>query len=332
VLLSLLMAGTLINQHYEYFPTVGSALGVEAQHLVSPQELARERAAHTASGVLPTHGYTISVKIPGAASGFQARNAFVWLPPAWVTHRDLDLPVIELLAGVPGNPSDWTRAGFADETARIFANAHKGVAPILVMPDATGSPGGDTECVNSVRGQAETYLTVDVPAFIREHYEARTGTGSFVVAGLSAGGTCSVMLALRHPDLYVGFGDYSGLTSPTIKETVDADATIKELFDGSRAAYDAHDPVALLRDNEYPFASGWFEVGTEDSEPLRAQHDLVSLAVSAGIQTCSREIPGGGHNFGVWSQAFKDSLPWFSYLLALTPEPSPIPATCRQLG
>jgi S-formylglutathione hydrolase FrmB len=316
VALTAVMAFTLINQQYAYYPTVGSVFGVNAQNQVTqPQLQAAIKAAH---GVLPTHGFTIALAIPGVISGFKARDAFVWLPPAWVANPKLHLPVIELIAGVPGTPSDWTRAGFADETARLFANAHKGVAPILVMPDSNGSDSADTECVNSGRGQAETYLTEDVPNFVAKNFGAKTSGSSMAVAGLSAGGLCAIMLALRHPTLFSTFADYSGLTSPTVTEQVNVTATTRDLFNGSRAAYDAHDPLSLLTTNRYPRLGGWFEVGTADSGPLAAQHRLAPLARQAGIAVCTREIAGGGHSFAVWSQSFKDSLPWISERLGLT--------------
>ena len=229
VVLTTATAMTLVNQHYQYYPTVGTVLGVDAQNQVAADKLEDIRQQY--NGVLPSHGVTVQVAIPGTVSGFKARHAEVWLPPAWIANRNIHLPVIELLAGVPGGPLDWTRAGFADQTAEKFANAHHGVAPIIVMPDANGSATGDTECVNSKRGQAETYLTVDVPRFVRKTYGAETSPGSMAIAGLSAGGMCSLMLALRHPDLYSTFADYAGLTSPTVGESIEPNETTQQLFD-----------------------------------------------------------------------------------------------------
>jgi len=112
------------------------------------------------------------------------------------------------------------------------------------------------------------------------------------------------------------------LTSPTVDESVNRADTTRDLFGGSSAAYDAHDPPALLRSRTYPRMGGWFEVGTADGGPLAAQRELVPLARSAGVVTCSVEIPGAGHAFGLWARAFKDSLPWLSSRLGLTPAPT----------
>jgi S-formylglutathione hydrolase FrmB len=332
VLLTALMAITLVNAHYQYYPTLGSVFGVDAQNEVSVRTLdaLRERAKSENGGQLPTHGFTIQVPIPATVSGFKARDAFVWVPPIWVANSKIKLPVLTLLAGIPGTPSDWTRAGFADQTAREFADAHKGIAPIIVMPDSNGTAGADTECVNSSLGRAETYLTVDVPNYIRKNFNAKTSPNSMAIGGLSEGGMCALMLTLRHPDIYRTFADYSGLTGPTVGNLVDPAATTQKLFGGSAAEYRAHNPLVLLKAGTFKQLGGWFEVGTADRAPLQAQRTLVPLAIKAGIHTCSREVPGAGHNFDLWTEAFQDSLPWLAYRLGLTPRPDPAPARCSK--
>jgi S-formylglutathione hydrolase FrmB len=334
VALTLSMAVTLINQHYQYYPTVGALVGKNAQDQISPEQLAAQAAQAAAAAkandnepvVMPKHGYTVQVPIPGTVSGFKARDAFIWVPPSWIANPTKPLPVIELIAGVPGSPADWTRGGFADQTAEKFADAHHGVAPIIVMPDANGSGFADTECVNSPRGQAETYLTVDVPAYMAAHYHA--DVSKMAIGGLSAGGTCAVVLALRHPTQYTAFGDFAGLTSPTVDEEVAVWDTTQQLFGGSTAAYNAHDPLSLLKPGAYPKLGGWFEAGTADYGPLTAQQTLIPLSQAAGIATCSVEVPGGGHDFSTFAKAFADSLPWMSYRLGLTPMPTDLGQVC----
>jgi S-formylglutathione hydrolase FrmB len=331
IILTTLMALTLINDHYQYYPTVGALFGVDAQDQVSIQQLQaiRARAAREHGGAIPTSGFTIMIDIPGTKSGFHARTAQVWVPPAWVADAKARLPLIMLLAGTPGSPEDWTRAAFADQTAQSFARLHGGKAPLIVMPDENGSH--DTECVNSPLGNAETYLTVDVLHFMRTHFGAdllKHGRPTVAVAGLSEGATCAAMLALRHPDLFSTFGDYAGLSGPTVGNKVQPQLTIEQLFGGSSKSYDQHNPVWLLKHRRFPRTNGWFEVGTADHQPLAAQRLLVPLAIKSGMHVCSVEIPDAGHDFSFWGLAFHDSLPWLSWRLGLTPKPSFEPAHC----
>jgi S-formylglutathione hydrolase FrmB len=326
VVLTALMAAVLVNQYFHYFPSVGSLLGRNAPHEISMDELHRLREAN--DGTAPEHGYTVRLPIPGTVSGFDARNSTVWVPPVWFVDRTVQLPVIMLLAGVPGSPTDWTRAGFAAQTADSFARRQGGQAPLIVMPDANGSMTGDTECVDSRRGAAETYLTRDVPSAMQATFGTAPPGPQWAVGGLSAGGTCAMTLALRNPGLYSAFADYSGLTSPTVADAVDPAATTDALFGGSEDQYDAHDPLWLLSERTFPSLAAWFQVGTSDPGPLAAQRRLVPLAQEAGLQVCHAEVRGGRHAFDVWARSFEDSLPWLAARLGSAPEPRDVAATC----
>lgn len=326
VVLACVFAFVVVNEHYQYWPNIGSLLGKNAQYQVDDVQLKQAQADYRKTKRLPDHGFTITENIPGTKSGFTTRDAYIWLPPAWVASPTPRLPVVELLHGSPGAPGDWTRAGFADQSAQAYALQHGGKAPILAMVDSNGSETNDTECVDSSRGKAETYLTVDVPDYMREKFAAKTGDRTFAVAGESAGGMCSTMLALRHPDIYAAFGDYAGLTSPTVGQDVDPGATVSALFNGDQDAYNEHDPLWLLKNRRFKDLAGWFQVGLSDAGPLAAQRTLVPLARSAGVYTCALEIPGQ-HDYTFVTQAFQTSYPWLSWRLDLGPEPQ-TPATC----
>lgn len=304
-------AATVVNQQYGYLPTTRALVDPPADSS-SLGSVERERAHHEHLH----HGAVLEVSIPATVSHFAAREAYVWLPPAYLQDPRLSLPVVELLEGSPSDPVDWICGGAAAATADAYARSHAGVAPLLVMPDENGSLTGDTECVDGPAGNAETYLTVDVPAYLRHTFQAESGPDSLAVAGLSEGATCSVMLTLRHPGEYRAFGSYAGLTSPTVGQQVAPAATIRALFHGSVAQYQAHDPVHLLRHGHDPGTAGWFEVGSADRPCLRAQTTLVPLARAAGVTTQAVVVPGGGHDFTLWAQAFAASLPFLASHLA----------------
>ena len=199
------------------------------------------------------------------------------------------------------------------------------------MPDINGSLTGDSECVDSPRGNVETYLTVDVPATVGQALGTLPPGPAWVVAGLSEGGTCSIMLALRHPDLFATFGDFGGLVGPRVGETnADTADTVTDLFGGAQQAFLAHEPAALLKGGRFPRLGGWFQVGADDPQPYQATQELVPLAQAAGIATCSVVMPGEGHTFAVWSDAFRQALPFFAKRLRLPPEPAVNPEPCRQ--
>jgi S-formylglutathione hydrolase FrmB len=325
----LTLAATLgsVNREADSFPTVGRLVTGDPENVVGTPQLRAIKEQVLITGHLPAQGVVITATIPPTVSHFSTRPAYVYLPPAWFAKVTPSLPTLILLPGEPGSASDWSSDGDADNTADAFAQDHHGLAPIIVMPDPNGYQTIDTECVNSKFGNAETYLVDDVPAFARREFGASSAPGSLAIGGLSAGGTCSIMLALRHPTVFPTFATYSGFASPQYQETTLAE-TIDTLFGGSEDRFAAHDPVQLLRNGHFDGMAGWFEVGDQDQEPLEAAHNLQPAALRAGIATCIAVRPGG-HDFDLWSQALVDSFPWLSWRLGLAPEPASEPARCE---
>jgi enterochelin esterase-like enzyme len=323
-------AFTVVNQNYDYYPTLARLFGKDAANFTDLPALQAIRDQVRRTGKLPSHGETIAVTIPPTVSKFQAQQAYVYLPPIWFHNPEPQLPVIELIAGVPGEPSDWTRAGYADTTSSAFAARHHGVAPLLVIPDDNGDKTGDSECANSQFGNAETYLVKDVPAYMQAQFNAAVGKHALAVAGLSAGGTCATMLSLRNPTVFSTFASYSGYSSPTYQND-NEQQTIATLYGGSKANYEAHNPVSLLTTaagtGKYAGVGGYFTAGQQDPQPLANAQQLADLAKKTGMQVCLY-TPDGEHNFQFWASAFQTSLPWLSWRLGLTPAPHDLPATC----
>jgi len=304
--LVLLGAGAGVNAHFDYFRTLGDVMGLPPSDEV-------ELAALLARTERPAQGVVTTTVLPGRTSGFTARPGTIYVPPAWFARPRPELPVVVLLHGTPGTPQDWLDGGQAAATADAYAAAHGGSAPILVMPDINGGLDADSECVDGPVGKVETYLTVDVPAFVQQVFHTAAPGRGWAVAGLSEGGSCSLMLALRHPELFGTFGDYAGLAGPRAGDTNDdTDSAVAQLFGGSQQEFAAHEPSSLLAARRYPELGGWFEVGDADAEPYAATQRLVPEARRAGIATCEVVVPGGGHTFDVFSRAFSDSLPWIA--------------------
>lgn len=301
VLLLTVNAAAWVNRHYDYIPTWQELLGQRAQDAASVTSVKDQRG-------VPARGKVIQIPIPSTRTGFQPRDAQVYLPPAWFATPRRKLGVVVLLAGTPGTPEDWTHGGDADVTSDAYAALHGGQTPVLVMADSNGSFDADTECL----GAAETYLTEDVPAFVSKRFSLPTAASAWAVGGLSEGGMCGLMLAARHPDVFHTFIDYGGLLGPRSGDANPVGSTVKDLFGGSQSAFDTHEPLTILERTRLTGMGGWFAVGSNDSGPLAAQRELVPAARAAGITTCAVEIAGGEHTFDVWSAAFKQSLPWLA--------------------
>lgn len=276
---------------------------------------------------LPANGTTVTVAIPGVVSKFHARDALVYLPPAWFTDPEPHLSVTVLLAGEPSSLDDWARSGEAGLVASALAAARHELSPIIVMPDQKGSAEGGTECVNSKAfGNAETYIATDVPSFVRAHFAARSDASSLAIVGASAGGTCLLVLALRNSGIFQTFASFSGYATPTYLDD-SVPESIRVLYGGSHAEYLARDPITLMTGHRYPGLAGWLEGGLSDHETHAAAEALIPVALKAGITTC-RLFISGGHDFSVWAKAFEAALPWITGRLHLTAPPTTTAASC----
>ena len=161
VIASLLQA----NITYQLYPTVGTL-----DPLSGPEELAYAdigRRAPRDGGVLT------AVHLDNPASGFAARDAQVYLPPAYFAHPRPKLPVVVLVSGVPGSPEQWFAEGRAGQALDAFAEDHRGLAPITVAVDANGATFKFTLCVDSpaTGDKVMTYLAEDVPAGVAKLFD-----------------------------------------------------------------------------------------------------------------------------------------------------------------
>jgi S-formylglutathione hydrolase FrmB len=251
----------------------------------------------------------IKVTIPGRISGFTGRHAYVYLPPDALKPHPARLPLLELLHGTPGSPRDWATRGGVERAVNTLAAHQSGAAPITVIPDINGAEQGDSECIRAGNADVEEYLISDVPDWVAAQYPVSTDHRRWSIAGISEGGTCAVMLALRHAQDFPVFGDLSGLARPTVGDSDAPAATIKRLFGGSRAEYNRHDPLWLLRHDNFHGMSGWLFYGARESVVGAAVRQVAQLSRRAGIDTRTLVLPGG-HSWPTWSAAMQRFLPW----------------------
>jgi S-formylglutathione hydrolase FrmB len=303
--------GLQIDAHYGYVPTIGDLLGAPLPGQVSAKQLPDRSVGHSSSAALAgsvSHsGVVASVDIPASVSRFHHRAAFIWVPPIAFSDTRDQLPVLMLISGTPGAPDDWVRAGGALSLANRWAARHGGVAPILVMPDANGSWLGDTECVDGPRGNAETYLTIDVRRYVHHHFGVSLDPHHWAIGGLSEGGTCALDLAARHPNLFSTFADFSGDLAPTLGSWQHTRAA---LYGGSADALHAHDPTKWFPTDAAAGVEGVFAVGSADHSRLREEQHLAQLATADGMNIHVDVISGGGHNYHLWAHALRDSFAW----------------------
>ena len=160
------------------------------------------------------------------------RPGFVYLPPGYNPSRRY--PVVYLLHGLPGSPSEFlfgTRlASFADDGIA----AGRLTPFIAVAPAAGPDPGYDGEWA----GPYEKEVVDGVVPWVDAHLPTIATPAGRTIAGLSAGGYGAFDIALRNPDLFGTVMSWSGYFHPLLDGPFKA-ATPEVL--------DANDPTLLVR-------------------------------------------------------------------------------------
>ncbi len=323
-----------INAFYGYWPTAGALLGDPVPGQVSAAKISTELAGYRARPGGHPHpalpgGYPHPVQpgvrrppartsaeeasfgpvdIPGRSVGFRAAGAYLWLPPDWSSVRHTNLPVIVTLTGIPGRALNWAWAGGAVGISDAWAAAHHGQAPPVLMLEQNGAAQNDTECLDSREGNAFSYLTRTVPAWITRRLGIAHDPSRWGLVGFSEGGTCALLLSVLRPHLFGRFIDIAGDAAPDFGPG--GRLSLQVLYNDNRAAEAAHDPERLMRTHRYPGLDGWFATGLQDPVHNHLEPLLAAEARRAGMEVHTYWAPGG-HTWTFAQQAFRHSYPGF---------------------
>ena len=350
--LAALCTFSALNVATGYLPTVQAAwqrvTGSGPAQLIDEAAL----AAMQRKGEEPTQGTLVRVDIPSEASGFGHRQELVYLPPAWFRSSPAPkLPAMMAIGAEFSHPLDWPEAGRAVQTLDDFAAFHHGDAPVVVFVDSTGTFNNDTECVNGPRGKAADHLTKDVVPYMVSHFGVSSDPANWGLVGWSTGGTCALILAVQHPELFSAFISLDGQLGPN---SGTKPQTVARLFGGDAEAWAAFDPKTIVeKHGRYDHMSAW--LGISDGSPAThypasdtppdpsaiANWDQYSeeripnaaklcALLSAHNVECSIESYSGSHDFPSASYGFAAALPWLAGELG-TPnaEKRPMPGASK---
>src|SRR5581483_1869776 len=196
----------------------------------------------------PQGGEVLTGPMPGTD-----RPGVVYLPPGF--SRELRYPVVYLLHGMPGSPTEFVAGAgllqWADDSI-----ADGSVPPfIAVMPAAGPRPQYNGEWA----GPWEHALVDDVVPWVDRRLPTVANAAHRVLAGISAGGFGAADIALRNPRVFGTVESWSGYFAPL------HDGPFKHATTAELAANDprllAHTaPVRRLRFflSTGPFHSHWF--------------------------------------------------------------------------
>jgi enterochelin esterase-like enzyme len=299
--LLVLLAGTLgVNAAYGLTPRLGSFLHLQINPTI---ELPAVRSYRTSSSTpplattwvapneLPQQGLigVIAGGIPNTRSGFPARAAEIYLPPAALVEHPPQLPLMVFMLGQPGDPEPALIAPALD----AYARDHAGLAPITVVIDQLGNPAVDPLCIDGPRGNVESYVVKDVVPWLRTHLNIAQDRSQWTIAGFSNGGGCASYYAAKYPETWGNMISVSGVEFPGVMEQK---RVLKAEFHGDQEAFEAIKPANIMLGRTYPDTVAVFTTGELDTEYGAGQERLARAAQQAGMTVTFRRFSGVGHN------------------------------------
>lgn len=291
-----LAGAAAINSYFGIDRTLGAVLGISSGPSIDLGALPSEGAAPTAGPLyewtppadLPAVGRRGTVDIP--SSGFAARKAGVYLPPAALTKEAPRLPLVVFMMGYPGTPDPTVISDVLD----AFAATHNGLAPIVVVADQIGTR-GDPVCADSAAyGPAESYILKDVVPWATRSLKVLDTRAQVAIGGYSNGGSCAFKFAAERPDLFGAMLTVSGEEYPGSEDPA---STIRDVFGGSTAAFEAAKPANILarHPGAYSHMTAVFTVGAEDQRFAPGVRRAADAAQRSGMKAIYRVVPGAGH-------------------------------------
>ncbi|HXP19066.1 MAG TPA: alpha/beta hydrolase-fold protein [Streptosporangiaceae bacterium] len=251
--------------------------------------------------VVPASLQKISVASP--ALGGHRDTVYVVLPPGYASNPGQSYPVLYLLHGFPGSPSNFLTVGGVEDIEATLVAEGLMKPIILVMPTGAFSFLADEEWADGVRkgNSWETFVARDLVSAIDARYRTMTGASGRGIAGLSEGGYGALNIGLHHPGEFGLLESWSGyMMADNIPAIFDHDRGL--LRYNSPAKWVVSVAPQLRADRTYI----WFYCGTSDE--LAVQNRAFSTELAAlGVTHYFFERPGT-HNWRLWRELMPRAL------------------------
>jgi enterochelin esterase-like enzyme len=237
-----------------------------------------------------------------ALAGF-ADPVYVVLPPGYYSHPSARYPVLYLLHGTPGEPSNFLTVGQVQQVEATLVAARKMKPLILVMPTGGRTFFSDEQWVNGVtRGnQWETFVAADLVKVVDARYRTVDKPIDRGIAGLSEGGYGALNIGLHHPREFRLIESWSGYMTAE---------PYSRIFGWHKNLLTYNSPLTSVRAIAPQLRAGhtyiWFYCGLWDSS-IRQNRAFANELTRLHIQHRFSSHPGG-HNWALWRRLMPRAL------------------------
>ncbi|MGI9036943.1 MAG: alpha/beta hydrolase [Pyrinomonadaceae bacterium] len=235
----------------------------------------------------------------------------VMLPKNYESDKQTRFPVIYLLHGLTGHFDNWS-----DKTKLA-----EYLAPynfIVVMPE--GDNGWFTDSATVPNDKYESYITQELIPEIDKNFRTVADRRHRAIAGLSMGGYGSLKFGLKHPEMFVLAGSFSGaLGAAGWTDAMFAKMNLKgEIPDSIRSVFGADDSPTRRENDIFQMVKNitpeqvktlpfiYQSCGTEDFL-IQNNHDFLNLLDGQKIPHEYQETPGI-HNWVFWDAQIQEFL------------------------
>ena len=228
-----------------------------------------------------------------SAVGGDQRDFIVYTPPGYNPSNHKRYPVLYLLHGYTDDTTAWTQTGRANVILDNLIARGQAKPMIVVMPLGYGAPD-----VLKLQGLPDhdplwqtnldrftTALLDEVMPQVEKNYRVSKGADNTAIAGLSMGGSESLIVGLNHPNRFAWIGAFStgGLTNYPVRFPALDSSVNKKL--------------RLV----------WLACGQEDFL-YKDNRKLCDWLSNKGVHYTWVEIPGI-HSYRVWRPFLADFVP-----------------------
>jgi putative tributyrin esterase len=206
------------------------------------------------------------------------------------------LPVLYLLHGAGGGFRDWSN--YSD----VAGYAERGL--ILVMPEGNNSY--YTNSADRPHDRYEDYIVHDLIADVEQRLPAAPGRTHRAIVGVSMGGFGAIVLALKHPDLFIFAGGLSSAldvpSRPFSIKRVGQYRQHSSIFGswGSQSRR-ASDPFVLVRSADPAQAPFLFLTCGDQEGLLPANRRFVAMLHAMDFRYEFHAV-SGGHDWNQWNR------------------------------
>jgi enterochelin esterase-like enzyme len=283
----------LAPDYYGYSIIVDGVRSIDPyNHLLKPNLLATENVVHVPGPAsLPWEGNDVPRgevhhHFYKSAVAQDERDFYVYTPPGYDPAAKKTYPVLYLLHGYSDDASGWTAVGRAHVIVDNLIAQGKAKPMIVVMPLGYGTmeiirlgwgAWSHTDVRDKNFSNFQKALLTEVMPRVESEYRITRDRNARAIAGLSMGGSESLLTGLNNLDKFAWIGAFSSGGIPN---------EFEKDFPGLEEK--AHQQIRLL----------WIACGTED-RLITLNRNLREWLKSKGIQHTDIETPGM-HTWMVW--------------------------------